>query len=142
VQGLMDSDLRTTQGSHCLDCLLVDDDPLIRLCLETMVRTAGHLVTSAGDGAEAVSILGRQRFDLVLSDIGMPRLDGWALVAHVRQFWPETDIILMTAYATLADARKALTRGACDYLTKPVDADDLTSRLQQISERRAGRSAT
>jgi PleD family two-component response regulator len=73
----MDSDLQTPRAFPKLDCLVVDDDPLIRLCLETIVRSAGHLATSASDGAEAVNILSTHRFDLVISDIRMPNLDGW-----------------------------------------------------------------
>jgi CheY-like chemotaxis protein len=125
-----------------LDCLLVDDDPLIRLCVETMVRTAGHLVTSAEDGAQAVRILSGHQFDVVISDIRMPNLDGWGLFDHVRRSSPGTDVILMTAYATAPDAIKALTRGACEYLPKPLDADELSAHLRHISERRAGKAAT
>jgi len=102
-----------------------------------MVLAAGHRVTSAGDGAEAVGILSARRFDVVISDVRMPKVDGWRLFEYVRQCAPETDVILMTAYATVPDALKALARGACEYLTKPLDADELTSHLQQISERRA-----
>lgn len=138
----MESDPRTPGASPRLDCLLVDDDPLIRLCLETIVRSAGHLATSAGDGAEAVGILSTHRFDVVISDIRMPNLDGWGLLEHVHQSCPETDVILMTAYATAPDATKALTLSACEYLPKPVDANELTSHLRQISRRRAGKTTT
>jgi len=137
----MDSDPQTPVAFPKLDCLVVDDDPLIRLCLETIIRTAGHLATSASDGAEAVNILSTHRFDVVISDIRMPNLDGWGLFEHVQRACPETDVILMTAYATVPDATKALTLGACEYLPKPVDADELTSHLRQISRRRAGETA-
>ena len=127
---------------RALDCLLVDDDPLIRLCVKTMVVTAGHRVTSAGDGEEALGILSARRFDVVISDIRMPNLDGWGLFEHVRRCSPETDVILMTAYATVPDALTALSRGACEYLPKPVDADELTAQLQEISDRRCKRTET
>jgi DNA-binding NtrC family response regulator len=138
---LGNSDLGSPAVPRSLNCLVVDDDPLIRLCVETMVRTAGHLVTGAGDGAEAVSILSTHRFDVLISDIRMPRLDGWSLFEHIRRSAPETDVILMTAYATVPDAMQALARGACEYIPKPVDAEDLTSQLQKIAERRAGKTA-
>jgi DNA-binding NtrC family response regulator len=131
----------TTTAVPSLDCLLVDDDPLILLCLETMVRTAGHRVTSAGDGAEAVGILSTHRFDVVISDIRMPKLDGWGLVEQIRRSSPDTDVILMSAYATVPDATRALTLGAFEYLSKPVDAGELTMHLQKISQRRAGKTA-
>ena len=123
-----------------LDCLLVDDDPLIRLCVETMVRTAGHRVTSATDGAAAVAILATHSFDVVISDIRMPNLDGWGLFQHLRQSSPDTDVILMTAYATVPDAMTAMNLGAVEYLPKPVDSDELNSHLLVISARRTGKN--
>ncbi len=140
MDAVMENSLRTT--FHPLDCLLVDDDPLIRSCLETMVRTAGHTVTSAGDGAEAVEILSGHRFDLVISDIRMPNLDGWGVFRHVRHSSPATDVVLITAYGTVPDAVKALRLGACEYLPKPLDADQLTSHLLHISKRRTGKAGT
>jgi DNA-binding NtrC family response regulator len=107
-----------------------------------MVLTAGHRVTSAGDGAEALGMLSAHHFDLLISDIRMPNLDGWGLFERVRLLAPDTDVILMTAYATAPDAIKALKHGACEYLPKPLDADELTSHLQQISDRRAKRTET
>ena len=136
---MTDSKGHAVGDPHSLDCLLVDDDPLIRLCIETMMRTAGHQVTTAVDGAAAVRALADHRYDVVVSDIRMPNLDGWGLFEHLRATWPETDVILMTAYATQPDAMKAMMKGAAEYLPKPVDAEELTAHLQLISERRAGR---
>ena len=113
----------------------MDDDPLIRMCVEVMVKTAGHLVTSAADGSEALALLAAHHYDVVISDIRMPRLDGWRLFEHVRKTAPDTSVILMTAYATVPDAINAMALGACEYLPKPVDADELNSLLQKISER-------
>lgn len=124
-----------------LDCLLVDDDPLIRICLETMVREAGHLVTTAPDGVAAVDLLSGRRFDVVISDIRLPDLDGWGVFARVRLESPETEVILMTAYPTLPDAVKALELGAYEYLPKPFDASELACHLEQIAERRAAKRA-
>jgi len=132
-------DIVTTDSEGVLDCLLVEDDPLIRLCLETMVRTAGHRVTSAADGLLAVGLLSKHTYDVVISDIRMPNLDGWGVFAHVRLSSPDTAVILMTAYATLPDATKALALGACEYMPKPVHAEELTMYLDEIVERRTGK---
>src|SRR5689334_13077605 len=117
-------DTMTESAPVVLDCLLVEDDPLIRLCLETMLRSGGHTVTSAADGALAVIILAAHTFDVVISDIRMPNLDGWGVFAHVRLSSPDTAVILMTAYATLPDATRALQLGAAEYMPKPVHADE------------------
>jgi DNA-binding response OmpR family regulator len=122
-----------------LNCLLVDDDPLIRFCVETFIQTAGHRVTTAVDGLHAVEILGRNLFDVVISDIRMPRLDGWGVFQHVR-LTPSsrtTEVILMTAYATVPDSIAAMKLGACDYLPKPIGESELVQHLAELSRRRS-----
>jgi DNA-binding NtrC family response regulator len=129
-------DTNLSGNQLCLDCLVVDDDPLIRLCLETIVVAAGHRVTSAADGAAAVRLIEAHPFDLVISDIRMPNLDGWGVFKAVRERSPSTDVLLMTAYATVPDSISALGLGAVDYLPKPVDAGELGLQLEEISDRR------
>jgi DNA-binding NtrC family response regulator len=119
-----------------LDCLVVDDDSLIRLCLEHMIREAGHRATCVSDGAAARSLVSERRFDVVISDIRMPKLDGLALYQHIHATSPATRVILMTAYATVPDAVAALKSGVDEYIAKPIDADELKSHLQRLAERR------
>jgi DNA-binding NtrC family response regulator len=120
-----------------LDVLIVEDDDLIRTCLEHALSEAGHRVSSCMDGALARARTLERPFDVVLADIRLPRLDGLSLFRHLREAQPSTDVILMTAYATVQDAVAALREGACDYLLKPISNAQLNEQMQRIAERRA-----
>ncbi len=118
-----------------LDVLLVDDEPTIRLSIGDAIADAGHRVTLASDGAEALERIKARVFDVVVSDIRMPKLDGLTLFRRTREISPETDVILVTAYGAVDDAVLALKEGARDYLTKPFDTQELLLRLERLAER-------
>ena len=123
-----------------LQILLVDDEPTLRLSLGDALMDAGHAVTLAGDGAEALERIKDRSFDLIVSDIRMPRMDGLSLFRRVRDLMPSADFVLMTAYGEVQDAVGALKEGARDYLTKPFDAEELLLRVGRIAERHALRA--
>ena len=118
-----------------LDILLVDDEPTIRLSVGDALADAGYNVTLAQDGAEAKEKLTARNFDVVVSDIRMPRMDGLTLFKHIKETAPRTDVILVTAYGAVEDAVEALKEGARDYLTKPFDTGELLVRLERLAER-------
>ncbi|MCA9543845.1 MAG: sigma-54-dependent Fis family transcriptional regulator, partial [Myxococcales bacterium] len=118
-----------------LDVLLVDDEPTIRLSIGDAIADAGHRVTLAADGAEALDRIKSHVFDVVVSDIRMPKVDGLTLFRRTREISPETDVILVTAYGAVDDAVIALKEGARDYLTKPFDTQELLLRLDRLRER-------
>ena len=124
-----------------VDLLLVDDEPSIRLVVGDALRSAGHQVWIAEDGAVAQSLIAERRFDVVVSDIRLPRVDGITLFRQVRQDHPDTDVILITAYGAVDDAVAALKEGALDYLTKPFDSEELVVRISRVAERHALRRA-
>jgi two-component system response regulator AtoC len=119
-----------------LDLLLVEDEPTIRLAVADALRAAGHRVRAASDGAEALEILAGAVFEVVLTDIRMPRADGLTVFRKIRHDSPSTDVLLMTAYGSIADAVAALREGAADYLTKPFEMDELLHRLARIDRTR------
>ena len=119
-----------------LDILLVDDEPSIRLSVGDTLRAQGYRVTLACDGAEALALVQAQTFDVVISDVRMPKLDGLSLFRKILTTSPGTDVILITAYGTVSDAVTALKEGARDYLTKPFDNDEICLRLAATAERR------
>jgi DNA-binding NtrC family response regulator len=123
-----------------LRILLADDDPDMREALTEALRHAGHDVTPVEDGAVAQARLAEEPFDVLLSDVRMPRVSGLALFAHTRRLHPTTDVIMMTSFAEVSDAVAALKQGARDYLTKPFDEGELLVRLSQIEEHRTLRS--
>ncbi|MFO0728895.1 MAG: sigma-54 dependent transcriptional regulator [Myxococcota bacterium] len=120
-----------------MELLLVDDEPSIRLALGDALRRAGHKVTVAADGAEGAALIGTKAFDVVVTDIRMPKVDGLSLFRKVRKDAPDTEVILITAYGAVSDAVQALKEGASDYLTKPFDTDEILIRIQRLAERRS-----
>jgi len=99
--------------------LVVDDEPSIVELLGEYLATRGHPVKTAASGEEATRLLENHEFELVLSDIKMPGLDGLQLLDHIRARELPTEVILMTGYGTIDSAIRAMKRGALDYLQKP-----------------------
>jgi NtrC-family two-component system response regulator AlgB len=114
--------------------LITDDETNIRNHLASYIRSLGHDVETAADGVETLAAVGRRRFDVVFSDVRMARMDGLALLGELRQRAPETTVVLMTAYATIAQAVEAIRAGAHDYLVKPFGLDQIDVVLGRILE--------
>ena len=119
--------------------LVVDDDDLSRELLKDVLARDGHAVTLAADGSEAMRKLDEGDFDLVISDVQMARLGGFELLDSIARAHPETPVILVTAYADPGAAMDAVSRGAADYLTKPVDISALRATVARALERRERR---
>jgi CheY-like chemotaxis protein len=112
--------------------LVVEDDAIARKSLSAFLTGEGYQVEQASDGMEALEILKDRTFDLVLSDIVMPRMDGLALIQHVRSNWPQTRIIAMTAYFQADSDKRFSVAGANGFIRKPIVLDDLLSRIQRL----------
>ncbi|HXG63855.1 MAG TPA: sigma-54 dependent transcriptional regulator [Blastocatellia bacterium] len=120
--------------------LIVEDDAGLRDTLAQFLARLGYRVTIAHDGREALARLDEDAPDIVLSDIRMPEMDGLALLAEVKARYPETLVLLMTAFSSIDSAIEAVRRGAEDYLSKPLQLGDLQMRIERALERRATRS--
>jgi two-component system response regulator HydG len=108
-----------------LKILVVDDDLSLRQLLHAVLTAEGYQVTQADDGQTAVALVEKQFFDLILMDIRMARMDGIEALKRIKEISPGIQIIIMTAYASVKTAIDALKSGAYDYLTKPLDIDEL-----------------
>lgn len=102
--------------------LVVDDEPGLRAFVATALRRDGHEVTVASTGDEALNLLARSSFALVVTDLRMPGRDGLAVLDQVRAEHPETEVIVLTAHGTVDVAVDAMKRGAFDFLQKPVSS--------------------
>jgi nitrogen regulation protein NR(I) len=111
--------------------LIVDDEPSIRMVLRAHLERSGYGVTAAENGAEAISLLDRDTFHLVVSDLRMPVVDGMALLGHCTENMPGLPVILITAHGTVDSAVEALKQGAQDYITKPFDKDELLPVIEK-----------
>lgn len=107
------------------EILIVDDDQGMRELLEIMLTREGYSVSTAGDGAKALARCQRERFDLIITDLKMPRMDGISFLRKVKDIAPETMVILITAYASGETAVTAMKEGAYDYIEKDFQIDDL-----------------
>ena len=122
-----------------VDILLIDDEPDVRQPLKDVLTDAGHVVVEASDGKKASALLQQTVFDVILSDVRLPSVDGLALLRTVRRNAPLTDFILMTAFADVGQAVAALKEGASDYLIKPFDLDELLHHIARIDSTRSMR---
>jgi DNA-binding NtrC family response regulator len=121
-----------------LDVLLVDDDDNVRDSVAAALLGAGHSVTEASDGAQALELLASRAFDLAICDVQMPRLDGLTLFRRIRRDAPGTAVVIMTTYGKIPDVIDTLRDGAVDYVTKPFDPDEFTRRVvAPLAEHRA-----
>jgi DNA-binding NtrC family response regulator len=110
--------------------LIVDDELSVRSSLGEWFREDGFLVETAEDGETALRSMDKGPFDIVLLDLKMPGMDGIAVQKRVREIDPEAVIIILTAYASVQTAVEALKLGAFDYVTKPVDPDELSNLVR------------
>ncbi|MCC6364039.1 MAG: sigma-54-dependent Fis family transcriptional regulator [Bryobacterales bacterium] len=106
--------------------LIVDDEPVVRESLEQWFADEGYQVQTAANGKEALAALARRPFDVALLDIKMPGMDGMELQGRLKEADPSLPVIIMTGYAAVETAVRALKQGAYDYITKPVDPDELS----------------
>lgn len=116
--------------------LVVDDDALIRRQLEDLFAQHAYSVASAASGEEALGLLRQGDFSLAVVDLRMPDRDGITLTTEIRRGWPETDVIIITGHGSIKDAVEAMTRGACDFITKPFERAELLKATQKALERR------
>jgi two-component system response regulator AtoC len=115
--------------------LVVDDRENVRALLARILGEV-YEVAEAEDGQRAISLLASRGFDVVLTDLRMPGADGFEVLRVVRSRAPDTEVVLMTAYATVEDAVAAMKQGAFDYLQKPFDPDDVSLVVARALEHR------
>lgn len=116
--------------------LVVDDQKNMRSTTALLLRQEGHLVAEAAGGEEALRLLDREPFDLVLTDLRMEPVDGLELLRRSFEVAPNTQVILMTAYGTIESAVEAMRLGAADYVTKPFKKGELLIRVNKALEKR------
>jgi len=105
--------------------LVVDDEESIREFLEIMLRKEGYDIVCAKDGQEAIDVLKKKSFDMVISDLQMPNVNGMELLKFVKTDYPEMTFMMITAFGTTETAVEAMKMGAYDYITKPFKIDEV-----------------
>jgi len=120
--------------------LIVDDEPIVQQSLGDWFRQDGYLVETASNGKEALRLAAERHHDIALVDIKMPGIDGLDLQERLIKECPDLTIIVMTAYASVESAVRALKNGAYDFITKPFDPDELSHLVRRAAEHRSLRS--
>jgi two-component system response regulator HydG len=113
--------------------LVVDDDLAHRTMLKTLLSGWGYAVAEADDGSAAIAQVGKRPFDLIM-DVRMVKVSGLEALAEIKAFNPAIPVVIMTAYASVETAVEALKKGAYDYLTKPLDFDELRLTLERAMD--------
>ena len=116
--------------------LVVDDDPAHRAMLGTLLSGWGYTIVEAEDGSTAIEKVRERAFDLVLMDIRMIKVSGLEALTEIKAFNPAVPVIMMTAYSSVETAVDALKHGAYDYLTKPLDFDELRLSMERAMDHR------
>lgn len=117
--------------------LIIEDEPAMRRALEDLLTSEGHRVLLAADGAAGLEAVRAERPDLVLLDVMLPKLDGFALVAELRRLGLAVPVLLLTAKGGVEDRVTGLDAGADDYLAKPFSAEELLARVRALLRRTA-----
>ena len=137
--------INPTTAQHSLSglsVLVVDDERDTRELVAIVLTTCGAEVVSVGSASEALDQMERQRFDLLISDIGMPEMNGYDLIGRIRHLGEEqggsTPAVALTAYAGIDDRKRALAAGYGMHLPKPFVAAELISAAISLTERHSG----
>lgn len=122
--------------------LIVEDEAILRESMAELLEDEGFNILQAANGRIAYDILMEETVDVVLSDIRMPEMDGIELLDKIKASLPETPVIIITAYGDITNAVDTMRHGACDYLVKPVQFDEMVSRINRVIQRQKQRSAS
>lgn len=123
---------KTLRGSVQPHILIVDDEEIARSNMEHVLLKDGYHCLTAANGVDALEILGKNEIDLVITDLKMDRMDGIELLGHITRQFSETQVIMVTGFATVNSAVEALKKGAAHYLGKPVNLEELRKTVKEV----------
>ena len=116
--------------------LIADDDESIRFTLDTIFKDDGYITTTTKDGKNAKELIVQEKFDVIITDIKMPEIDGVELLKWIKDTYPQISVIMITGYASLDSSIDSLRAGADDYIVKPFDVDYLKIQVQGCIEKK------
>ena len=115
--------------------LVVEDDPNARRLMQTVLERGGYSVYTAKDGLDALELMDQKHVDLIVLDVMMPRMDGFAFTKELRDGGSDLPILMVTARETPADVKRGFIIGTDDYMTKPVDEEEMLLRIAALLRR-------
>jgi DNA-binding NtrC family response regulator len=117
--------------------LIIDDEDIVRVGCQRILKPQGYDVSTARNGIDGLRLIEDAPFDLVLTDLKMPDMDGIEVLRRVKEGWPDTEVIMITGYGTVDTAVNAMKLGAFDYIEKPFTPDSLTFLVSRALERKS-----
>jgi len=123
--------------TQSMQILVVDDEEPIREALSAWLAKDGYQVRMADSGQTALTLIEESLFDLYLVDIKMPGMGGIELLGRIKEIQPDASVIMITAHGSIQTAVEAMKRGACDYICKPFDPDELSLMTERVSANQA-----
>jgi DNA-binding NtrC family response regulator len=117
--------------------LIIDDEEIVSTSCRRILEPVGYSVETAPSGTEGLKLLSRRHFDLVLTDLKMPDMDGVEVLIKIKEKWPDTEVVIMTGYGTVKTAVKAMKIGVFDYIEKPFTPEDLDALVSRALERKS-----
>jgi two-component system, cell cycle response regulator len=120
-----------------MDILLVEDDKFVRETLQILIQSFGYECDTAVNGFKAVEKLKGKKFDVVVTDVSMPEMDGLELLAHIKNKHEYTDVIIITGYTDKASYAEVIKSGAVDFLKKPFEKEELQAKLHRVERERS-----
>jgi DNA-binding NtrC family response regulator len=117
-----------------LKILIAEDEKIALKHLCYMLENDGHTVTGVRNGLDALKKVEEEAFDILIADIKMPGMNGITLLAEVKAKNPDIEVMLVTGFGSIESAVDAMKKGACDYITKPFNFDELNLKINKILE--------
>lgn len=117
---------------------MIEDDAALARSISALLRAGGHAVDHVATGEDALSVVGSEPYALVILDVGLPDMDGFAVLAELRRRGEKVAVLMLTARDALDDRVRGLDLGADDYLRKPFDPEELEARVRALGRRRGG----
>ena len=116
--------------------LIIDDEESQLLSLKSFLTRRNYKILTASNGKDGFDVVRNNTVDIVLTDFRMPEWDGYEVLKQIKKLNPEIDVVIMTAFGSVEDAVNIMKAGAYDYITKPIDLDELENLLGRITEKR------
>lgn len=126
------TDTEVNSPAHNIRILVVDDDPLVLELLGISISSFGFEFAAANNGREAIAILRKETFEIVITDMMMPEVDGMQLLEHIKKNYPRTDVIVVTGYTGTFSYMDVIRAGASDFISKPFNTDELEAKINRI----------
>ncbi len=110
--------------------LAIDDEQIVRISCERILRGAGYDIDTSADGKNALKMIEAKKYDVILTDLKMPGMDGLEVMSEIKKRLPGTKVIIVTGYSTVDTAARAMKMGAHSYIEKPFSPESLVAAIQ------------